>query len=1423
MSAKIKDEHRLKGADDYALWRRRVQAVLGEEGLVDHVFVDATELVNEVMADYPVPTAGATAAEISRQKAALRKHVKDATIAFSLTYNGLSETVQNKLPDEYASFKNPNPKGLYEYLERTYGASSGTRQAELWSSIFGSDIGENEDPEPALAEIRRAGAEIVAAGKALTVEDFADSVLAYAAIRRLPDSYGLLASTFMVDKDAITLDTVIERVSAEYRRRQTKGQVVNEHGLLSQAKKSGERGKGRASGLGDKWCEKHQCKGHSTAECRGLKTGWLPLEEYRKKKEKEKGLEANEGDEGNETDKAPERASFIEEVSLNAVEALAANEANDLIILDSGATSPFIKDLHLLSDLVRLDKAKTILVGNGGEVLATHKGTLRFKNARYEDAYYTPRMSHNLLAVDRLGPESLGAKWEFSRTSAELRTNQGRILLTCRRAGKHWVVAEPAVRALADTSLSATEPTDLEGHRLLRWHCRLGHIDMKKVWDLGKAGKLGKAWSGEFQRVECISCLVGKTVRNASKPNERRSQRPLVNVSVDLWGPPPVASRLGYRYFLTCYDDYSRYLYVAGLKNKAETHAAIKTYSALVENQLDRSIKTIRSDQGGEFTSNEHKEWARTKGIELAYTPTAAHDQNGRVERAHLTIMNDVRTYLDESKLDKKFWFDALEHSVYSRNRIPNKDGKTPLELFKEGSANEVDYEQMYSFGTRCVYRVTTPPSKLEARGLQGRIIGYGTGTSAYRVLTDLGTVLISRDVRALNEVTQAEVRHTPGTSGNEPRHLDETGKLNEADPNEIPNEADEPNEAVEAPVDAPEGAPRPEGVPVQEPARPANRHIGYRYELNREGAPSPEAEEAPIQEPEAQRPNERDERDEEGVEGPRRSGRLQHRAPIYQPLHEVDTVTGYIAEHALSTQEVNNPTSYKQARDSPNWTEWKGAMDEEMEKMSKYGVWEAVPDEGQRALSGKWVYTRKIDGDTGLPKAFKARFVVRGFLQREGLDYGELHASVAHKDSNRVFLSIVNYFDLDCDQTDIVGAFLQSEVDKVIYVRPPDGSGFPAGTLLRLRKSLYGLKQSPHLFNKELDKYLRSQGLVPCDADPCIYVRWTDTTILMVSLHVDDQLIASNCRNLLNEFKRALNEKFECKDQGPVGYFLGVNVHRDRVNRKLYLSQEHYLTALIDRFGETGNPCKTALPSGWKPRAATDEEFNEARDKPYPSLVGSILYAATVTRPDLAYPASVLCRYLSKWSLDHWKAAKHLLRYISGTRDLCLMFDADAGKRVLLGWADADWGGCADTRRSTTGYVFSTFGGTVAWKSKRQATVALSTTQAELLASTEAGKQAIWLRQLLNDLGLGLSANEAVIVKNDNLGAITLAKHQHGFKVNKAFDIRAQWLREHTDNGILQLEHVPTDKNRADLLTKSFTEDKTRQLRELAGVRKRE
>jgi hypothetical protein len=165
--------------------------------------------------------------------------------------------------------------------------------------------------------------------------------------------------------------------------------------------------------------------------------------------------------------------------------------------------------------------------------------------------------------------------------------------------------------------------------------------------------------------------------------------------------------------------------------------------------RLEEQSSPPGSNQGGEFMSNAFKLWTASKGIELQVTPTAAHNQNARVERMHLTLLNNIRTMLAESKLPKAYWIDALRHSIYSRNWIPDASGTTPLERFKPDSGKDIDYHHFHAFGTTCVYRVTKPASKLDPRGIAGRIIGYGTGTTGYTILdTTSGKIVVSRDVQ---------------------------------------------------------------------------------------------------------------------------------------------------------------------------------------------------------------------------------------------------------------------------------------------------------------------------------------------------------------------------------------------------------------------------------------------------------------------------------------------------------------------------------------------------------------------------------------------------------------------------------------------------------------------------------------------------
>lgn len=324
----------------------------------------------------------------------------------------------------------------------------------------------------------------------------------------------------------------------------------------------------------------------------------------------------------------------------------------------------------------------------------------------------------------------------------------------------------------------------------------------------------------------------------------------------------------------------------------------------------------------------------------------------------------------------------------------------------------------------------------------------------------------------------------------------------------------------------------------------------------------------------------------------------------------------------------------------------------------------------------------------------------------------------------------------------------------------------------------------------------------------------------LMLSVQVDDQLIACNNRATLYNFKPELNAKFECSDSGPAGYFLGFNIHRVRQARKLYISQEHYFQALLERFDmQDCNPARIPLLTGFKPLPTTDEEHAQSCHLSFPHVVGSILYGSTITRPDSAEAAGVLSRFISKWNESHWKAAKHLLRYIRGTTDLCLMFDGECGKRILLGYADADWGGDLETRRSTTGYVFKVYGGVVAWKSRRQPTVALSTTEAEYMASADAAKQATWRRLLLHDLQLGPPKYSPIQILNDNNGCIALSKNPVHHDKSKHIAMRHHFLREKVEDGSIDLSHVSSANNITDLLTKSIPADTFSRLCKLLGV----
>ena len=305
-----------------------------------------------------------------------------------------------------------------------------------------------------------------------------------------------------------------------------------------------------------------------------------------------------------------------------------------------------------------------------------------------------------------------------------------------------------------------------------------------------------------------------------------------------------------------------------------------------------------------------------------------------------------------------------------------------------------------------------------------------------------------------------------------------------------------------------------------------------------------------------------------------------------------------------------------------------------------------------------------------------------------------------------------------------------------------------------KLRKSIYGLKQSARCWHLSIDQFLKASGYIQSDADPCIYSKSGESTLMVIALYVDDLLLASNDINLLENEKKALQRKFEMEDQKEAGYCLGMTIKHGRGKNVLSINQRSYLENILKRFGFADcKPVPTPLEQGKKYQKLPDGS-QPVKTKEYQTVIGSLTHAAIATRPDLSSAVGALSQFMSKPSSEHWIGVKRILRYVKGTLDYGLKFEASSPNCLQLrSYSDADWAGDISNRKSTSGYLFQFGGGIISWRSKRQNIVALSSTEAEYVALTLASQEAIWLRRLLSSISFKQSA--ATQLYEDNQGAI--------------------------------------------------------------------
>jgi len=533
----------------------------------------------------------------------------------------------------------------------------------------------------------------------------------------------------------------------------------------------------------------------------------------------------------------------------------------------------------------------------------------------------------------------------------------------------------------------------------------------------------------------------------------------------------------------------------------------------------------------------------------------------------------------------------------------------------------------------------------------------------------------------------------------------------------------------------------------------------------------------------------------------------------------------------SIAALEERTPKTFQEAMVSPDAAEWRAALDAEMKACQQQEVWQLVRrDELQRGtnvLPCKEVFKIKPAEDGSIDK-FKVRFTPKGFRQKEGVDFFETFARTAMYKTLRLALSLVAKWDHELAQFDVPTAFLYAPVEEDIYMELPEGFRQP-GVVCKLLKSLYGLKQAPRNWDRMVHGFITGEmGWKALVSDASFYFKRSRTGRLMLIYRFVDDMQGSYHAEDADEFGESvalLQKRFNIKQLRRESWMLGMRIQRDRKARTITLDQELYVTKALQKFGLA--ECKVAsTPEAVG--AADDKDF--ALERPtdrqrYMEIVGTLMYAAISTRPDIAHAVHYLASHMQAPTHRHALAAERVLRYLAGTKSLGLVFGSRNGDTVgdsrgrgtqvqvdVCAFSDADWANSKRDRKSITGWVAKLNGDPVSWASKKQKTVALSTCEAELYAEAAAIQEVLWLRGLLKELGLNCRSGSEVY--GDNQAALAASSNGIKSERTKHVDVKYHFVTETVEGGDVKLKWVPTQQQEADIFTKPLAPTVFMQLR---------
>ncbi|KAK4372584.1 hypothetical protein RND71_007968 [Anisodus tanguticus] len=490
--------------------------------------------------------------------------------------------------------------------------------------------------------------------------------------------------------------------------------------------------------------------------------------------------------------------------------------------------------------------------------------------------------------------------------------------------------------------------------------------------------------------------------------------------------------------------------------------------------------------------------------------------------------------------------------------------------------------------------------------------------------------------------------------------------------------------------------------------------------------------------------------------------------------------------------------------------------MTDEYNALIDNKTWELVPrPSGINVIRSMWIFAHKENSDGSFAR-YKVRLVSDGKTQQVGIDCGETFSPVVKPATIHTVLSLALSKACPIHQLNVKNAFLHSDLKETIYMHQPLGFRDPNHPhhVCLLKKSLYGLKQSPRAWYTRFADYVSTIGFTHSRSDNSLFIYRRGSSLAYILLYVNDIILTASSDALRRSIMTMLSSEFAMKDLGPLSYFLGIVVKRH--SGGLFLSQRKYAAEIIER--DVMSSCKsTSTPVDAKPNLSAAAGAPYEDPTRYRSLAGAFQYL-TFTKPDITYAIQQVCFFMHDPRVEHMNAIKRIIRYIQGTLDYGLHL-YHSSTSTLVSYTDADWGGCPDTRRSTSGYCMFLGSNLVSWSAKRQATLSRSSAEAEYRGVANVVSESCWLRNLL--LEVHCLIQKATLVYCDNISAIYLSGNSVQHQRTKHIEINIHFVREKVARGHVRVCHVPSRYQIADIFTKGLPSVLFEDFRDSLSVRR--